>query len=128
MVSGAEVEGRDAWIGERCEDCPAGDNWLTAVYGRCRCLGEASDAEPPVAAWRCEGARLTSLLRVGGRELGFEENGENALEVYGRDREEEEVVLEDWVEEAGYEEVDEDEENDSDNRVNQRREVDGRGT
>lgn len=127
MVSGAEVEGRDAWIGERCEDCTAGDNWLTAVCGRCRWLG-AANAEPPVAEWRCEGARLTSLFRVGGREFGFEENGENALDVYGRDLDEE-VVLEDCVEDDGYEEVDEDpEENDSDNRLNQRRDVDGRET
>lgn len=37
-------------------------------------------------------------------------------------------MLEDCVEEAGYEEVDEDDEKDSDNRVSQRREVDGRET
>lgn len=99
---GAEVvEGRDAWIvEERCEDCPADDNWLTAVYGRCCWLGRAKGAEPPAVEWRFEGARLTSLLRVGGRELEFEENGENAPAVYGRDLDEE-VVLEDCVEEAG---------------------------
>lgn len=59
--------------------------------------------------------------------MGFEENGENAPAVYGRDLDEE-VVLEDCVEEAGYEEVDEDEEKDSDNRLSQRRDVDGRET
>lgn len=123
MFSGAEVEGRDAWIVD--DRCPAGANWLTAVYGRCCWLGGAKGAEPPVVEWRCEGARLTSLLRVGGRELGFEENGENAPAVYGRDLDEE-LVLEDCVEEAGYEEVDEDEEKDSDNRLSQRRDVDGR--
>lgn len=125
MVCGAEVEGRDAWIvDERCEDCPVGDNWLTAVYGRCCWLGGARAAEPPVAELRCDGARLTSLLRVGGRELEFEENGEKALAVYGRDLDEE-VVLEDCVEEAGYEDEDEDEEKDSDNRLSQRRDVEG---
>lgn len=101
--------------------------------GRCRWLGATIDAEPLglLLAWRGEGARLTSLLRVGGRELERELKGTSELDVYGRDLEEKELVLLDCAaEDAGdEEEIDEDaEENDTDKRCSHRREVDGRET
>jgi hypothetical protein len=55
------VEGRDAWIGVRCEDLPAGGDWWTAVDGRLSGLGAVGEGER-----RC----LKNLFRVGGQEFG----------------------------------------------------------
>lgn len=111
LDSGAEVEGRDAWIGVRCEDLPAGGDWWIAVDGRLSGLGTVGEAER-----RC----LWSLFRVGGREFGADAGREV-------DWERDEEGVEDAVEVVGEVVPEEDEdEKDSDSRRSHFREVDGR--
>jgi len=110
------VEGRDAWIGVKCEGLPAGVDWITAVDGRLRWLGTVGEQ-----ARRCDGERLRSLLRVGGRESGADASNDADCE---REREEK---LEEFVEVAGEEEEaeEDEEEKDMDSRRNHFRDVEG---
>ena len=109
------MEGRDAWIGVKCEDLPAGVDWITAVDGRLRWLGTVGEQ-----ARRCDGERRRSLLRVGGRESGADASNDADCE---REREER---LEEFVEAAGEEaEEEEEEEKDMDSRRNHFRDVEG---
>lgn len=110
------MEGRDAWIGVKCEGLPAGVDWITAVDGRLRWLGTVGEQ-----ARRCDGERLRSLLRVGGRESGADASNDADCE---REREEK---LEEFVEVAGEEEEaeEDEEEKDMDSRRNHFRDVEG---
>lgn len=85
-----------------------------------------------LAAFRDDGLRFTSLFPVRGLELDRRApNGTSELDVYGLDRDENELVLRDCdvdeVGEDGVDEEDEDDENDSERRCSHRRDVDVRG-
>lgn len=136
------MEGRCLWLGEW---------WWFAAAGVVGCGGVVAagtaaglvglpvvllvglSCSPPssagLTAFRDDGLRFTSLFPVRGLELDRRApNGTSELDVYGLDRDENELVLRDCdvdeVGEDGVDDEDEDDENDSESRCSHRREVD----